>query len=59
MINWNIGLSDVLTTIILLVGLFNAWQNQNTKLEIARLKLWIMRNFQTKPDSILKEYEGD
>lgn len=55
----NVSVSDMLTGIVLLVSIFNAYQNQRVKLEIANLKVWILRNFQTKPDSIVKEFRED
>lgn len=54
-----VTVSDLLTALVLLVTVYNSWQGNRQALAIERLKVWILCNFQTKPDSILKEYRDD
>lgn len=46
--NMTFTLGDLLTSIVLLITVFNAWQHMSTKTKVLELKLWITDNFVSK-----------
>lgn len=44
--NIGITIGDVLMVIVLLVTLFNSWQQQQIKVRVLELKVWILEELQ-------------
>jgi hypothetical protein len=46
--NMTFTLGDALTSVVLIITVFNAWQHMSTKTKVLELKLWITDNFVSK-----------